>query len=143
MYVYEYYTVRVKKSYQYRLPFLCFHVNRFTVPVSFSALFCFTVLPFHSPFYRSVHRFTFLFCRFTVPCTDHRESGRVSRGPKHVKCSATILTVDTYDAELFGEPPSPASGPSACCRTVQQAAAWSRYNCAAATASLSTHTPKS
>ena len=56
-------TVHVKKSCQYRLPFLRFHVNRFTVPV---------------PFYRSVHR-------FTVASTDYRESGDSGRGSRDPK----------------------------------------------------------
>ena len=69
-----------KKSCQYRLPFHRFQfrfprrsVHRFTVP--------FTILPFRSPFYRSV----LPFYRFTVPSIGYRESGdsgRVSRGPK-------------------------------------------------------------
>ena len=64
MYVYDYYTVRVKKSYQYRFsvfmstvlpfPFRFPHCSvlpfRFTVP--------FTVLLFRSLFYCSVHCFT-------------------------------------------------------------------------------------
>ena len=99
-------TLRVKKSCQYRLQFLRFHVNYFTVPVPFSAPFI--VLPF---------RFAVL--PFQVQTIERAViAGEDLEVLKFGRCSTTILAVDTY-AEPFGEPPIRARGPSAAARAAR------------------------